>query len=169
MTKKNLLLLCALAATLAAPPAAAESQTVYKLIDKKGKVTYAEKAPKYFDGQVIRMEIDLKANTAVLPKPGQAPATFPTLKLSPQEVRRIDADLKLAQAEEALEAAKKALKDGREPAEDEVLRIGKVGGGTRPVFTEAYEKRIKALEDEVKSAEAEVEKARKLVRQVAID
>jgi hypothetical protein len=169
MTKTNVLLLCAVAATLAALPAAADSQTVYKLIDKKGKVTYAEKAPKNYEGQVIRMEIDLKANTAILPKPGQAPAAFPTLTLSPQEVRRIDADLRLARAEEALEAAKKALKDGQEPSEDEVLRLGKVGGGTRPVFTEAYQNRIKALEEDVKNSEAEVEKARKLVRQSAID
>jgi hypothetical protein len=169
MTKKNFLFVSALVASLVALPAAAESQTVFKLIDKRGKVTYSEKAPKFFEGQVIRMEIDLKANTATLPKPGQAPATFPTLTLSPQEVRRIDADLRLARAEEALEAAKKALKDGQEPAEGEVVRIGNAGGGTRPVFTEGYRKRIKALEDDVKSAEAEVEKARKAVRQVAID
>jgi hypothetical protein len=169
MTRKSVLLPCVVAATFAALPAAADSQTVYKLVDKKGKVTYAEKAPKDYDGQVIRMEIDLKANTAVLPKPGQAPTAFPTLELSPQEVRRIDADLRLARAEEALEAAKKALKDGQEPTEDEVTRLGKAGGGTRPVFTEAYQNRIKALEEDVKNAEAEVERARKLVRQSAVD
>ena len=169
MTKVSVLFATALAASLAVLPAAADSQTVYKLIDKKGKVTYAEKAPKSFEGQVVRMEIDLKANTATLPKPGQAPASFPKVTLAPQEMRRIDADLRLARTQEALEAARKALKDGEEPAESEVTRVGNAGGGTRPVYTDAYKQRIKALEDDVKRAEAAYEDARKAVRQAAID
>src|SRR5580704_10815022 len=44
------------------------AQTVYKLIDKNGKITYSEEKPKNFDGQVIPMNIDPNANTATLPK-----------------------------------------------------------------------------------------------------
>ena len=59
----------ALAASMliAAVPAAA--QTVYKLIDKNGKVTYSEEKPKNFDGKVIRMDIDPNANKADLGAP----------------------------------------------------------------------------------------------------
>ena len=44
----------ALAALIAASPGAA--QTVYKLIDRNGKVTYSEEPPKDFDGKVIRID-----------------------------------------------------------------------------------------------------------------
>jgi hypothetical protein len=64
-------------------------------------------------------------------------------------------------AESRLEAAKKALADAREnPGEGEVNRVGNAGGGTRPVPTEAYEKRLANLEEAVRAAEAEVRQAR---------
>ena len=44
------------------------AQTLYKLIDKNGKITYSEEKPKNFDGQVIPMNIDPNANTATMPK-----------------------------------------------------------------------------------------------------
>ena len=53
--------------------AAAAAETLYKLIDKNGKVTYSEEKPRSFDGQVIRLDIDPNANTATLEKP-QPPA-----------------------------------------------------------------------------------------------
>src|SRR5205085_12348761 len=57
---------------LAAIPLAA--QTLYKLIDKNGKVTYVDTPPKNFDGQVIPVEIDTKRNSATITTPGTAGA-----------------------------------------------------------------------------------------------
>jgi hypothetical protein len=42
-----------------------------------------------------------------------------------------------------------------------VERVGNVGGGARPVPTEAYEKRLAALEEAVRAAEEEVRRAQK--------
>ena len=49
--------------------ATASAETIYKLIDRNGQVTYSEAPPKSFDGQVIRMNLDPNANTATLSKP----------------------------------------------------------------------------------------------------
>src|SRR6476646_9972855 len=60
---------CVLAIAMALLAAQASAQTLYKLIDKDGKVTYSEKPPKDFPGKVIPMDIDPNRNTATLPKP----------------------------------------------------------------------------------------------------
>ena len=139
----------ALALCAAATPAAA--QTLYKLIDKNGKVTYSESAPKDFPGQVIRIDVNPDANTATLPKlpRDSAPATNPG-------TRSPDA----RGAQERLEAARKALAQAREnPGENDVSFIGNKGGGTRQVMSETYRARIEKLEADVKAAEEEVRRA----------
>ncbi|HET9471044.1 MAG TPA: DUF4124 domain-containing protein, partial [Usitatibacter sp.] len=45
------------------------AQTLYKLIDRNGKVTYSQEAPKDFDGKVIRIDIDPNRNSATLGAP----------------------------------------------------------------------------------------------------
>ena len=52
-----------LACTLLALALPAAAQTVYKLIDRNGKITYSEEPPKNFDGKVIRIDIDPNANS----------------------------------------------------------------------------------------------------------
>ena len=137
----------ALFATLAA------AQTMYKLIDKNGKVTYSESPPKDFDGKVIRMDIDPNANTATLPKytPPPAKAEAPRASAgggSPDKVQL---------ARDKLEAAKKALQDATDnPRETDIQRMGIKGGGTRPVPTEEYQKRLENLAENVKRAEEEL-------------
>lgn len=155
LPSRSLLAACAvLAVSLSASELAA--QTLYKLVDKKGKVTYAEKPPQDFDGQVIRMDIDPKANTATLPRPGAARSETEAEKI----IRRptpTTGDGGVQAARDKLEAARKALQDARDnPREGEVQRMGKVGGGTRPVPTADYEKRISSLEDDVRKAEEEL-------------
>jgi hypothetical protein len=144
----------ALAALLAALPAAA--QTVYKLIDKDGKVTYSEAPPKHFDGQVIRIDIDPNRNTATLgvdrgqPKEAGQPKPGPNAE-APSAGERLD------KAREKLDAARKALQDAKDnPGEGDIQWLGKVGGGARPVPTEAYQQRLANLERAVKEAEDEV-------------
>ena len=141
----------ALALALAAPEAGA--QTLYKLIDKNGKVTYSEKPPKDYPGQVIPLHIDPNANTATLPKPG---TTIP----SSQFARPPDNTDRVKSARDRLEAAKKAYQNAVDnPKEGEVTFLGKVGGGARPVQTEAYAKRLADLERAVKEAEEDLKRA----------
>ena len=135
---------------LAAWGTGADAQTLYKLIDKNGKVTYAEKPPKDFDGQVIRLDIDPKANTATLPKP-TGPLVDPARTTSDDRVRA---------AKDKLDAAKKAYQRAVEnPGEGDVTFMGNKGGGTRPVPSEEYAKRLAALEQAVKDAEEELKRA----------
>ena len=139
-----------LAAMLSACALGATAQTLYKLIDKNGKVTYAEKPPKDFDGKVIRIDVDPNANTATLPKP-TGPLVDPARGAS-------EAGVKAAQ--EKLEAAKKAYQQALDhPGDGDVAYIGNKGGGTRAVPTEEYAKRLATLEKAVKDAEEEVKRA----------
>jgi hypothetical protein len=123
------------------------AQTLYKLIDKNGKVTYSESPPKDFDGKVVPMNIDPNANTATMPK--AAPGAF----TPPAGGSSAGGDAAKS-ARERLDAARKALKDAIDnPREGEVQRVGIVGGGTRPVETEEYKQRIAGLEADVRKAE----------------
>jgi hypothetical protein len=143
--------LCAtLGLGLAAWGTGADAQTLYKLIDKNGKVTYAEKPPKDFDGQVIRLDIDPKANTATLPKP-TGPLVDPARATSDDRVRV---------AKDKLEAAKKAYQNAVDnPGEGDVTFMGNKGGGTRPQPSDEYAKRLATLEKAVKDAEEELKRA----------
>jgi hypothetical protein len=156
MKTRRWIVACAALGLAAALPAAA--QTLYKLIDKNGKVTYSESPPKNFDGQVIRMDIDPKANTATLPKPSASrPETEAQKVLRRPSPASAGSGDKVQLARDRLEAAKKALQDAIDnPREDEVQRVGNKGGGTRPVPTEEYQKRIAGLEQGVKKAEEDL-------------
>jgi len=142
-------------AGLAAAAHLAHAQTLYKLIDKNGKVTYSESAPKpgEFDGQVVPINIDPKANTATLPKlppPSSAPATNPGGRSVP------DAQT----ARDALEAARKALAQAQEnPSPDDVRFIGNKSGGTRAVQSDEYRAKLDKLEADVKAAEEALRRA----------
>jgi hypothetical protein len=155
MTHRSHTALVACAAFLAvAFLADASAQTLYKLVDKNGKVTYSEKPPKDFDGKVIRMDIDPNANTATLPKP--------TVRPEPEAARRAPAAGAGAveAAREKVDAARKALQDARDnPGEGDIQRLGKKGGGTRPVESEEYRKRLATLEENVRKAEEELKVA----------
>src|SRR5687768_13896594 len=147
--KRTALAALAGAALLCLPAAA---QTLYKLIDKNGKVTYSESAPKNYDGQVIRIDIDPNANTATLPKP-PPPKAEPAPRGRPAGTAQASASPVQA-ARDRVDTAKRALADARDnPRPDEVTWVGKVGGGARPVFTESYQQRVERLELEVKNAE----------------
>ena len=145
MKTRTVLPLVLLAGALAAP---AGAETLYKLIDKQGKVTYVQEKPKDFDGQVIAVEIDPNANKATLPKytppPPPAKAAAPTGDV-------------LAKARARVDAARKAYEEARDnPGEGDVQRMGKVGGGTRPVLSDEYRQRLARLESDLKEAEADL-------------
>ena len=145
--------LAAVALAFALPAAA---QTLYKLIGKDGKVTYSGEKPKDFDGQVVPLQINPEANTATLPK-YQPPKASPPAAAT----QAATANGKPETPEEKLERAKKALKDAQDnPREGDIDRMGIKGGGTRPVPSEAYIKRLTELEKAVKDAEEEVKRAK---------
>lgn len=155
--RNRLAVVVSLAAALAALPVVA--QTLYKLIDKDGKVTYVDTPPKNFDGKVIPVEIDTKRNSATIATPGtpQAARAFDERAAAAEQ-----ANVRLKAAQERLETARKDLAFAREnPQENEVERMGNAGGGTRPIPTPAYEKRLASLEAAVKSAEEEVKQAQR--------
>ena len=134
----------------------ADAQTLYKLIDKNGKVTYSEKPPKDFDGKVIRMDIDPNANTATLPKPAA--------RVEPEAAKRASATAAgagaVALAREKLEAARKALQDARDnPRDGDVQWIGNKSGGTRAIESQDFKKRLATLEENVRKAEEELKVA----------
>jgi hypothetical protein len=151
----------AIAAALALPASAA---TLYKLIDKNGKVTYSEEKPKNFDGQVIPLEIDPNANTATLPKP--VPKTEESGRRNTREdsraVKKASAEERVKQAQERLDTARKTLDDAKaNPGPDDITFVGKVGGGARPVPSDAYQERIAKLEQAVREAEEDLRRAEK--------
>ena len=138
--------------------AGASAETLYKLIDKNGKVTYAEKPPKDYDGKVIRLDIDTSANTSSAPKPA---AQAPTRN---EEVIRgrsgTEGEARVKAARDKLESTRKAYADARDhPGEADVQRVGTKGGFTRPVFSEEYQRKLDKLEADVKQAEQELDRA----------
>lgn len=145
--------------------AQASAQTLYKLVDKNGKVTYSETVPKGFDGKVTRMDIDPNANTATLPKPAQRGTEGQSGSKSAEEyvrestTRRDDAESKLQDAKTRLDEARAALNDAMlNPGEGDIQWIGNKSGGTRPVHTEAYTTRIEKLKADVEKAEEAVKR-----------
>ena len=152
---KTMLLRSALAMAIALGASGALAQTLYKLIDKNGKITYSESAPKDFDGKVIRMDIDPNANTATMPKGS-------VLKEEGAAAKNASAEDSVRAARQRLENAKKALADAREnPGVTDIEHIGKKGGGARPQPTEEYQRRLEKLEGDVKAAEEALEKAQR--------
>lgn len=142
-----------LALVFAALPVAA--QTLYKMVDKNGKVTYGEKPPENFDGKVTRIDIDPNANTATLPKP---PPAAPR-KAGPEAPVGIKLRTPADSARENLQKAQKALEEARDnPTDDDFRYVANAGGGTRRIPTDAYLERVSALEQSLKRAETEAKK-----------
>jgi len=181
MTARIAIVLILLAAGWAAPVTA---QTLYKLVDKAGKVTYVDRIPKGFDGEVTPIIIDPATNAASPVRVAPAPKAEEAKKDGKDyNTRRRDdrARLRLAldQAQAKLAAAKKALADGVEPMEDEyqVIQQKIDAAGAKPgaqgprsncrrqgnIFVcptivpgERYRERQAALEEAVRVAEAEL-------------
>ncbi|MGZ5032700.1 MAG: DUF4124 domain-containing protein [Usitatibacter sp.] len=166
----------------------AAAQTLYKLIDKNGKVTYSEKPPKDYDGQVIPMNIDPKANTMAAPKapaPQREQAEGKGATENEKIIRRrivTDSD-RLQEARDRVEAARKAYEDARDnPGEEDLNWIargaspqgapkapalpqpGQKGTGARPVPTDEYVARVAALEKAWHDAEEQLRALEKELR-----
>jgi hypothetical protein len=192
----RLLLLACIAVLAAAShaqspdPSQPRTQTLYKLVDKTGKVTYVDKVPRGFDGEVTPIAIDPATNAA---SPARAaPARAEDAKDAKdhntrrRESRdRLQAALDRAQAK--LAAARKALAEGVDPLEDEyqVIQQKIDAANAKPdapgprsncrrqgaIFVcptivpgERYRDRQAALEESVRVAEAELVEAERAFR-----
>ncbi len=173
----------ALAASLVAPSVSA--QTLYKLVDKSGKISYADRVPKGFDGEVTSLVIDPAANVQAPAR--AAPAAkgeVPEARDRNTERREARARLRLAldRALAKLEVAKRARAEGGDPRDDEYQTIQQkfAAGNAKPdapsprpncsrqgpnwicptiVPGEKYRDRLKELDDAVSRAEAELAEA----------
>lgn len=148
--------LMAVAALLLAAPAAAQgTQVLWKLVDKQGRVTYSDQPPKDFDGVATRLEVPVEARSAPAPTLPAPAATVggpkpPTPAASP--------GAELLRARAKLEDARKAYESGREPGPEDLVWVGRKGGGARPEISEAYAARVRKLEEAVKAAEGDVQR-----------
>ena len=163
MQMRNYLLIPIVFALLAFLITQVDAQTLYKHVDKDGKVTYSDKPPKEGEGgKSSKVTVDTTANvTKHVNKDGKGNAQ----KFSDVKARG-DARITLREklqgdinaAEKAHENAKKALEDGREPLEGETrIVVGKNNNSVQR--TPEYHERIAKLEEAVKNAEANIKKA----------
>ena len=153
----------------------AQSSTVYKQVDKDGKVTYTEKTPakdakkdeskdtkdgKAAPGTVKKLEMDnernvIKSLSSTTEREGGGAAKAVEKRLSRQEQLRNN----LEEARRVVDEAKEALESGKDPQDEEWQTIVGAGGKPARIPTEAYHQRIKDLEKAVKDAEAGLAKA----------
>ena len=159
----NTIRIALLLAFIASVATDATAQTLYKLIDKNGKVTYSEEPPKNFDGKVIRMDIDPNANSATLTKPragSEGGGSSFQGELRQQAHKREQAKEQADSLRAELEEARKALEEARaNPGDENLTFAGTAGKGTRPVPTEAYRERLAKMEAQVKRLEVALTKA----------
>jgi len=135
------------------------AQTLYKLVDKDGKVTYSEKAPKDFPGTVTKIEVDPNANRMAPPRGKGGQAVMEDIQRN-REAARDASRTRATEARARLDAARKAYEQARDnPGTDDVRRMGSAGGGTRPVFSDDFQARLDKLEADVRAAEEELRRA----------
>ena len=182
-------LLVALVALLAAP---AFAQVLFKLVDRQGRVLYADKVPKDFDGTVTRLESEPASNVLPSSRPGESPPRASPPAGIGEDRRRAREDLgkKLRDAQDRAEAARKAKAEGSDPLPDELQTIQHrhppLRSGQQPpnpncfvakdasgaaslncpsrVPHDAYYERQKKLDEELRTAEEELENAERAYR-----
>jgi hypothetical protein len=129
--KRHIVTHFVLAAAVALLALEASADVLYKLIDKNGKVTYSEKKPDHFDGQVIRIDVNTDANTVPAPRVSATPT-----ELNPQGAKSsrrpgAGAPVTAEAARLKAEAACKAFETARDnPGEDDLTWVAV--GATRP-------------------------------------
>ena len=165
-------------ALILASSVGAQSSTVYKHVDKDGKVTYSEKPPAKDEPKADaksegkadskKLDMDNKRNVikSYAPKStGDGPA-----ESRPADKRAERNETLRAQLDDALrelDDAKAALETGKDPLDDEWQTVGVAQGRPSRVPSEAYHRRIKSLEQAVKDAEERVKRAESAFRRGA--
>ena len=139
---------------------AATAQTIYKQVDKDGKVTYTDKPPSK-DQAAQKVDIDTERNVSnpLVSKPAQSRESADS-----QLKRRADTDAargkEVEEARAKLDLAKEELERGKEPQEEDWKTVGSGAGKPAAILNEAYFERVKQLEAAVRQAEEELNSAR---------
>lgn len=153
----------------------ASAQQLWKYVDKDGKVTYSDKPPK--NGEKAEA-VSGNAGVNVMDAPrnrGSAPAGPQNAMGKPasREQQRESLRTAVDQARGELDAAKKALEEGRNPLPEEQSIVvgrdkkGRPTGANTVNRSPEYDTRISGLEEAVKKAEAKVETAEQNLRRNA--
>jgi Domain of unknown function (DUF4124) len=140
--------------------ASAMAQAIYKQVDKDGKVTYTDKAPDK-DQPATKVDIDKNRNVAT-PLGTRSPAAAKGVadaNLKAREMSEARFARELEKAEARLSKAKEDLANGKDPQEDDWSTVGVASGRAGRMLNEAYQERVKRLEDAVKQAEGDVARA----------
>lgn len=153
----------------AAACANAQTSTLYKHVDKDGKVTYTDKPPakdeaERKDGAATKkLGMDNERNVIKsTPKSSDAPNTRAADNRKKNEAAA--AEKTYEEAKKAYEAARAAYESGKEPRDDEWRTVGVSKGAPARVPNEAYEERIKRLEAAVAAAEKQLREAERALR-----
>lgn len=138
---------------LAAQAAGAQ---IYRSVLPDGSIVYSDKPT---PGARDARELDLPPPNVALPEPAASPA--PPRPAGASEgatpaARLDDAQQDYVRASQALDAARAALEAGREPQAGETMGTAIPGRARR---TEAYEQRIRSLEDAVARAQKRLDEA----------
>lgn len=139
---------------------AVSAQTIYKQVDKDGKVTYTDKPPSK-EQAAQKVDIDTERNVA---KPLGSRPIQAKESADSQLKRRADTDAALEneveQARAKLDLAKEELAKGKEPQEEDWMAASARAGKPARILNEAYFERVKRLEAAVRQAEEELDNAR---------
>ena len=140
-----------LALALASP--AAGAQGMYRSVMPDGKIVYSDKpAP----GAKESTKLNLAPLNVATPPPAPDTPQRPT----PADGVAVDKTAAVAAARQRLEAAQKALADGREQREGDRIGVAK-GGAATSRLSESYLDRVKALEDSVAAAQQQLDAAQR--------
>lgn len=132
---------------------AVQAQGMYRSVMPDGKVVYGDKpAPGAKESKQLNLA---PLNVATPPR---APDTVKPK--NPADPAPIDKNAEVNAARQRLEAAQKALNEGREQREGDRIGVAKGGGGTSRL-SESYLERVKGLEDAVAAAQQQLEAAQR--------
>ena len=143
-----------LALALASP--AANAQGMYRSVMPDGKIVYSDKPP---PGAKESTKLNLAPLNIATPQ--QAPDAPPPAH--PADGAPVDKAANLAAARHKLEAAQKALAEGREQREGDRIGVAK-GSSASSRLSESYLDRVKALEDNVAAAQQQFDAAQRAAR-----
>ncbi len=135
-----------LALAIASPTA--HAQAVFRSVMPDGKIVYGDKpAPGAKESKKVS-----------LPPPNiAAPTQRPAVPADPNAPAGDAGNIEATAARQNLEAAKKALEAGREPLPGERTGIVSKGGAAHSQLNDAYQQRIKSLEDAVTAAQNQLD------------
>ena len=138
--------------TLTLAVTTAQSQAMFRSVMPDGKIVYGDKpAP----GAKETKRVNLAPLNIATPQ-----QATDTAEATPGATPAGNSAAELTAARQNLEAAQKALAEGREQREGD--RIGIAKGGSRP--SDSYLERVKSMEDAVTAAQQQLDNAQRAAR-----